>query len=269
MSDIKTNLVELSGPLGLNLTSEDTRIKHTKTGEFNISSNGTINIEPTVKLGVTTNKVDIISDNINITAQIFNISSKDATESSIEPNYINIIGGKGNEEFEGGSIYITGGDGLDGVNSSGGEIEIIGGQGKGTDGSGGQLRLASGSNGNGYGGDVYIEAGLSKYNPSGLTGGNINLQSGAGGFSCGDINLFVGPTYPGGSPTPGGPIGPSGRVNVRFGAFKLAIFANETERTTRIPLPEKGDMCLLEASTAGTNLIHYYNGSLWKAIQTI
>jgi hypothetical protein len=259
MSDIKANLIELSGPLGLNLASEDTRIKHSKTGELNISSNGTINIEPTVKLGVTTNEIDIISDTINITAKNFTINIKEVTESESENNSIDISGG---------NIYIHGGDGLEGINASGGDVEISGGLPTGN-GSGGQVRLVAGGSTNAYGSNVYIEAGLSKYTPSGYTGGNINFQSGYGGFACGDINLFVGPTYIGGSPLGGNAIGPSGRVSVHHGAFKLATFSDETVRTNRIPHPEKGDMCFVHTSAAGNNLIHYWNGTAWKALQTI
>jgi hypothetical protein len=262
MSDLQANLIELTNTLGLNLTSNDTRIKHSKTGELNISSNGTINIDPTVKLGVTTNKVDILSDTINITAKNFTINIKELTESESESenNSINI---------NGGFISIHGGDGLEGINGYGGDVEIIGGLPTGN-GSGGNVRLvAGGSDGNGNGGDVNIEAGLSKYYPTGYTGGNIKLQSGLGGFACGDINLFVGPTYIGGSPLGGNAVGHSGRVAIHHGAFKLATFSDETVRTNRIPHPEKGDMCFVHTSGAGDNLIHYWNGTHWKALQTI
>jgi hypothetical protein len=44
VSDIKVDLVEVVGKLGITLSSDDTRIKHTETGVFDISSNGSISI---------------------------------------------------------------------------------------------------------------------------------------------------------------------------------------------------------------------------------
>jgi hypothetical protein len=41
--DIKVNLVEAVGNLGINLTSNDTRINHTETGLLDMTSNGIIN----------------------------------------------------------------------------------------------------------------------------------------------------------------------------------------------------------------------------------
>jgi phage gp45-like len=42
--DLKIDLLEISQSNGINLTSESTRIKHTKNGQFDITSNGPINI---------------------------------------------------------------------------------------------------------------------------------------------------------------------------------------------------------------------------------
>ena len=44
INDIKVDLVEVVGKLGITLSSDDTRIKHTETGVFDISSNGSISI---------------------------------------------------------------------------------------------------------------------------------------------------------------------------------------------------------------------------------
>jgi len=258
MSDIKANLIELSGPLGLNLASEDTRIKHSKTGELNISSNGTINIEPTVKLGVTTNEIDIISDTINITAKKFTIVTKDLTAADAEDDndfYLNIMGGKGYESTKGVGI------------------KIMGGAGDGPDGSGGDVSLVAGGNSDGSGGDIIIGAGDSKRTTGSFVGGSINLETGYGKGSYGNMNITLGDPYHYGEFYPLGTYGPSGKVKVNFGALQLAVFDDIpatldrgpidaiTNRDTRIPDPEKGDMCMVN------DLIYYYNGTEWKALQ--
>lgn len=244
MTDIKANLVELSGSLGLNLTSEDTRIKHTKTGELNISSNGTINIEPTVKLGVTTNTVDIISDNINITAKNFTINSEDETVNissnasiNLNPGFFSITTKNISEPYgeEGNGIEITSGNGSSGQ-------------------SGGQINITAGASNDVDGADIYITGGYAPNNK----GGNISLVAG-NGLVHGDVTVNLG-TNPDDTRE-------CGRLIMENGPLKLAVYATETIRNTKIKNPQKGDMCLLEASTAGTNLIHYYNGTVWKAIQ--
>ena len=252
--DIRVNLVEAVSNLGINLSGTDTRIKHSSNGVFDITSEGIINIS--------TGNEDVYLVENQLNGNL-NIGSKDADSTITEQRFINIIGGKGSAEVDGSGIYIKGGDGLEGINSTGGGIDIIGGNGQGT-GDGGQIRISSGFSFDGVGGDVYIEAGLGKYNPGGNSGGAINIQSGLGGEKCGDVNITLGPTYPGAA------FGPSGRFKVNLGAITLPVFANATAREVRIPAEteQKGDICLLETSGDGANLIHYFNGTTWKALQT-
>ncbi len=243
MGDLQANLIELTNNLGINLTSNNTRIKHSKTGEFNISSNGEINIEPTTKLGVTTNKVDIISDNVNITAKNFVIDSPDevinmSSNSSIylTPGYLSITTKNVSSYFgeDGNGIDIRSGDGSSGI-------------------EGGQINITVGQSTDTNGGDVYINGG---YAP-GNTGGNINLYAG-NGHVHGNVNVNVG-TLPSDTRE-------CGRLNIQNGPLKLFVYANESVRGIKIKNPVKGDMCLVETSGAGDNLIHYFNGTEWKAL---
>jgi hypothetical protein len=245
--DLKIDLLEISQSNGINLTSESTRIKHTKNGQFAITSNGIINIS--TGDGILNNNDLQINGNINI-------FTKNADNTMDEELSINIVGGDGSSEFEGSYINIKGGNGLQGANSSGGGVDIFGGRGEGT-GDGGEVRIASGSNLNGSAGNLYLEGGLSKYNSDGITGnpgGNIIIQSGYGGEKCGDVNIFTGQTILGPS------FGPTGRVKIMNGAFKLAIFTNSDERDDRIPIPEKGDMCFV------ADKINVHNGTAWRTI---
>jgi hypothetical protein len=240
MSDIKADIIQLTNELGINLTSNDSRIIHTQSGEFNISSNGTINIDPAVKLGVTTNDVNITAKNftINSVDEIINISSNASI--NFTPGYLSINTKNISEPFgeNGNSIEIICGSGSEGEN-------------------GGQINITGGITHGGDGGDIYIEGGWSSTH----TGGSINLSGAAGHAKFGSVNVNVGPLP---SDTR-----PGGRLKVYGGAFQLFVFENVTKRNQRIPIPEKGDMCLVETSAAGDNLIHYYNGSAWKALQPI
>ena len=44
VNDIKVDLVEAVGSLGITLSSNNTRIRHTETGVFDISSDGSIEV---------------------------------------------------------------------------------------------------------------------------------------------------------------------------------------------------------------------------------
>ncbi len=248
--DIKVNLVEAMGNLGINLTSTNTRINHTKSGTLDVSSNGTINIS--------TGNSKIDNQDYNLLGNI-NIGSKDATATTEDQISINIIGGKGTADIEGSSIYIESGSGGDNLNSYGGELSIRSGNGEGT-GYGGQITIAAGFGRLGDGGDIYIQAGNSNNNTqNGANGGNISIESGNGGDKCGDVNVFLGP-----SDTLDGVnipyFGPTGRFNINYGAFKLAIFDNQTIRDIRIPTPQKGDMCFVN------DKINVHNGTTWKTL---
>jgi flagellar basal body rod protein FlgG len=269
MDDLKVELLEISQSNGINLTSESTRIKHTKNGQFDITSNGIINIS--TGDGILNNNDLQINGNINIV-------TKNADNTMDEELSINIVGGDGTSQVDGSYISIKAGNGLQGANSSGGEVTIYGGSGEGT-GTGGQVRIGAGSNLNGYGGDLYLEAGLSQYKSAGITGnsgGSIIIQSGYGGETCGNIDFFSSPTNSAQSIGPGGNInfylgptnlgfnetlyGTSGKVNIINGALKLAVFADTSQRTSRIPNPEKGDMCFVN------NKINVHDGSNWRTI---
>jgi hypothetical protein len=245
--DIKVNLVESVGNLGINLTSTDTRINHTKSGKFDMTSNGVINIS------TGNSEINTQDYNYNISGNI-NIGTKDATSTTVDPISINIIGGKGTVDIEGTAIYIESGSGGQGLNSSAGEISIRSGNGQGT-GTGGQITITAGFGTSGDGGDIYIQAGNSNNNAqSGTNGGNIIIESGNGGIKCGDVNVFLGPS----DANDGASIpffGPTGRFNINYGAFKLAIFEDTDIRDDRIPNPEKGDMCFVN------NKINVYTGS--------
>lgn len=265
--DLKIDLLEISQSNGINLTSESTRIKHTKNGQFDITSNGIINIST---------GYEILNDNEFQLNGNINIATKNADNTTVDQLSINIVGGDGSSEVDGSDISIKAGKGL--ANSSGGEVSIFGGNGEGT-GAGGNVRISSGLNFNGDAGDIYLSAGLSQYKSAGITGkpgGNISIQSGYGGEKCGDINFFISPTYSASSIGEGGNInfnlgpknitppatsyGTSGKVNIINGALKLAIFANTTQRNERITNPEKGDMCFVD------DKINVHDGTIWRTI---
>ena len=273
------NLVEVSGSRGVNLTSQSTRLKHNQSGSFTISSNGIINF--------TTANPEIVSANEDYLYNgCINLITKNANSTTLEgENNINIVGGVGAENIQGGSISLKSGNGQIEKNSDGGEIEIIAGYGTGT-GSGGQVRIVSGSNLNGTGANLYLEAGLSEYkstqgaSPSviGNNGGSINFISGKGGLNCGDINFDTGVGTISSSYSRIGPSGDisfnlgqnnsssykieSGRLRVNYGALKLYVFSDEEEIDLRIPSPERGDMCMI-----GNDII-FYNGTQWKILAT-
>jgi hypothetical protein len=250
VDDIKVNLVEAVGNLGINLTSTNTRINHTESGLLDMSSNGIINIS--------SGNSEIYTQGYNVPGNI-NIGCKDATATTVNPISINIIGGRGTADIEGSSIYIESGSGGENLDSSGGEISIRTGNGNGT-GTGGQITISAGLGVLGDGGDIYITAGNSNNNnEGGVNGGNISIQSGNGGNKCGDVDVFLGPSDAlNGQFIPF--FGPTGRFRINYGAFRLAVFDDNTTRNLRIPTPEKGDMCFVN------DKINVYNGSAWKTL---
>jgi hypothetical protein len=249
-NDIKVNLVEAVGNLGINLTSTDTRINHTKSGTLDMLSNGTINISS--GYSEIYNPDYVVPGNINII-------TKDATETTEDPISINIRGGKGTANIEGSSINIISGSGGDNLNSYGGELSIRSGQGRGT-GDGGQIEIVAGLGRFGDGGDMYIGAGDSNRNDqNGANGGSISIHSGKGADKCGDINAYLGVS----DANNGASIpyyAPPGRFKINYGAFNLSIFDDPTKRDDRIPIPEKGDMCFVE------DKINVYDGSRWRTL---
>lgn len=248
--DIKVNLIEAVGNLGITLSSENTRINHTETGLLDMTSNGVINIS--------TGNSDIYAQGYNLLGNI-NIGSKDATAETAElaeSVTINIIGGRGTADVEGGGILIQGGNGGENLNSNGGSITVISGEGRGT-GDGGNLYIKSGLGRLGDGGDIYIEAGISdRTGLGGQNGGDIRIQSGNGGTKCGDVVVSLGPSIDNQIPF----FGPTGKFKVNYGAFRLAVFNDIAKREDRIPIPEKGDMCFVN------DKIHVFNGTAWRTL---
>ena len=243
-NDIKVNLVEAVGNLGINLTSTDTRINHTKSGTLDMLSNGTINISSGYS--------EIYNQDYAVPGNI-NIITKDATETTEDPISINIRGGKGTANIEGSAIYIASGSGGDNLNSYGGELSIRSGEGRGT-GGGGNIEIVAGLGILGDGGDIYINAGNSE---NGGNAGNISIQSGLGtNNKCGDVNVWLGPSQSNQISL----FAPTGRFKVNYGAFKLSVFENTQTRTDRIPIPEKGDMCFVG------DKINVYDGSHWRTL---
>lgn len=250
VDDIKVDLVEAVGQLGIRLSSDNTRITHSETGLFDISSKGTINIS--------SGNSEIYTEYYKTPGNI-NIGSKDATDETGESISINIIGGRGTDEIEGGSVNIKSGSGQEGQNSDGGEVFLETGNGEGT-GNGGQLNIRAGFGRQGDGGDIYIQAGNSNNNiEGGATGGNIIIESGNGATKCGDVNVFLGPSDTFNNynvPF----FGPTGRFNIYYGAFRLAIYQDNSIRDLRIPTPVKGDMCFVD------DKIQVHNGTDWKTL---
>ncbi len=248
--DIKVNLVEAVGNLGINLTSTNTQINHSESGLMDMTSNGHINIS--------SGNTEIYTQQYNVSGNI-NIGTKDATAATEDPISINIIGGRGTADIEGSSIYIESGSGGQNLNSDAGEISISSGSGNGT-GTGGQITIQAGLGLLGNGGDIFIQAGNSnRTGLGGTNGGDVSISSGNGGTKCGDINVWLGP-----SDTNGGvniPIfGPTGKVQVNYGAFRLAVFDDIARRDLRIPTPQKGDMCFVN------DKIHVHNGTAWRTL---
>ena len=119
----------------------------------------------------------------------------------------------------------------------------------------------------------------------GAFGGSINFRSGLAATNCGNINFNSGTPFFPSLPTTIGPSGDisfnlgqinhnyyphkikSGRLRVNYGALKLPVFADITERNLRIPpgTEEKGDLCILN----NDSLIYYYNGTTWKTLSII
>ena len=80
VDDIRVNLIETTGNLGITLSSDNTRIKHSKTGVFDISSNGSIEIvsgngttNNGSKKGTKINASNIIGSNRPILKTIFTL----------------------------------------------------------------------------------------------------------------------------------------------------------------------------------------------------
>jgi len=90
-----------------------------------------------------------------------------STPNNVSNNTINISPGTKNDGGFGGSVRVFGGDGINGTNTSGGNITLAGGTGGSTTGNGGNATLVGGQTffgqgppSTGNGGNVYIGGGL-------------------------------------------------------------------------------------------------------------
>jgi hypothetical protein len=189
VDDFKISNVEITNELGINLTSDISRIKHTGNDIFNISSSGEINIRTETKNGDYDNDINLYAGD----------GSDNITEDN-EGGDIRFYAGNGGQNGDGGDIRIEAGDGND---NDGGDIHIEAGDGD----YGGDIRIESG-----YGsinaGPITIEAGekygnntnqgaplylFGGYANGNAKGGNVELRAGYGSNGYGDIKISDGP----------------------------------------------------------------------------
>ena len=214
VDDLKISNVEITNELGINLTSDTCRIKHTGNGRLTFSSNGEIDFR-------TENKTGYDCD-INFYAGDGNEDDTYDTEGG--DIRLNAGNGSINQYGDGGDIEINAGDGL---GNDGGYIEIYSGQGKN---EGGYLELRAGNSnvdnvtnsapagyveiyaGDSYGqnadagyidiicgdafssgtgsqgGNLYCRAG----NSSNGSGGSVQINGGDGETNGGDVTIRAG-----------------------------------------------------------------------------
>lgn len=189
--DFKISNVEIINPLGINLTSDISRIKHTGVTELNISSRGEVHI--------TTEDRTVSSDQDNdivITAGDGIFTGRDGGDIRLTSGNGHDDGGEieitaGNGRDNGGYISIVAGDSnVDNItnNEDGGYIDIIAGDAYGSNSYGGQINIYAGddySTSNGSGGDIYIESGYSENG----SGGGVYLNGGYGQTNGGPIYI--------------------------------------------------------------------------------
>jgi hypothetical protein len=215
VDDFKISNVEITNELGINLTSDTSRIKHTGNDVFNITSSGEINIRTENKNGG--NDCDI------------NLYAGNGLDGD-EGGDIRLEAGDGDDD--GGDIEIKSGAGVNGdggyiemyagnsINVDGGHIEIISGNGgdeggyisiiagDGNNDNGGNINITAGDSTNYSGGDIYIDGGDGKLNggdvfieggqKTGLNGNKGSTVQIVGGFASGttalggDINIYAG-----------------------------------------------------------------------------
>jgi len=238
VDDIRVNLIETTGNLGITLSSDNTRIKHSKTGVFDISSNGSIEI---VSGNGTTN------NGSNITLQYGNGN---------EAGYVKITGGNGEVNNDGGNVQITGG--LGGNDGFGGDVEITGGTGaNATNVQGGNITIEGGiAKGTENGGEISITGGQGG---SSTFGGAVSITGGGSTGNKNGANL----TISGGG---GGPTGKQGRV-ICNSLFRVNVFTNDAARDNiNLIAPIAGDICFVITGTSpsGNNKLQVYTGSAWE-----
>ncbi len=183
VDDLKISNVEITNSLGINLTSDFTRIKHTGNDELNISSSGEINIR-------TEKKNDSDCDINFYTGNGSDIEGNDNEGGDIRL----YTGDGGGNEGSGGDILIIAGDGITAINGgNGGYIQIFAGDG-GDEGGFIKMHAGDGVTGNADGGYIEIYAGDGCEN-----GGSIDIRGGDSGVnnptnssSAGSVNIYGG-----------------------------------------------------------------------------
>jgi hypothetical protein len=211
VDDFKISNVEITNELGINLTSDISRIKHTGTTELNISSRGEVHITTEDKVVSSDQDNDIL-----ITAGDGIFTGRDGGDIRLTSGNGHDDGGEieiraGNGRDEGGYISIVAGDSnVDNINNNedGGNINIIAGDTYGNNSNGGQINISAGDNNyltnNGSGGDINIQSGYSKNGSGGslylsggyslINGGNVEIYGGYGASSYGNIVISGGPS---------------------------------------------------------------------------
>ena len=127
VNDIKVDLVEAVGSLGITLSSNNTRIRHTETGVFDISSDGSIEV---VSGNGTSNN---LGKAISITSGNGGSGVNGQDADNIAGGTITIQAGDGGVQGtsdtggQGGSVIINGGEGN--VGSDGANVVLEGGGG--------------------------------------------------------------------------------------------------------------------------------------------
>ena len=251
LDDIRVNLIETTCNLGITLSSNNTRIKHSKTGVFDISSNGSIEIvsgnRATNQYGFDAGGNIIVQPGNGNLGGSVSINGGEGVDDSGNPvgnagGNIVIRGGLADNNGFGGNIEITAGTGKDATtNVGGGNITITGGQAKGIEENGGQISITGGQGGSStFGGAVSITGGGSTGNKNGA---NLTISGGGGGSS-----------------------GKQGRV-ICNSLFRVNVFANDAARDNiNLIAPISGDICFVITglSPSGNNKLQVYTGSAWE-----
>ncbi len=210
VDDFKISNVEITNELGINLTSDTSRIKHTGTTELNISSRGEVHITTEDRVVSSDQDNDIL-----ITAGDGIFTGRDGGDIRLTSGNGHDDGGEieiraGNGRDQGGYILIVAGDSnVDNItnNEDGGYINIIAGDTYGNNSNGGQINISAGDNystNNGSGGDINIQSGYSENGSGGslylsggygeINGGNVEIYGGYGASSYGNIVISGGPS---------------------------------------------------------------------------
>jgi hypothetical protein len=201
IDDLKISNVEITNELGINLTSDTSRIKHTGNDELNISSSGEITIRTETKNGNNDNDINLYAGSGGTEEGIndgqeggdIRLYAGDSGENGgtggdlriyagdgrANGGYVEIYAGDSNidnttNNYDAGYIEIYAGESY-GQNAHAGDIEIYAGYdySSGTSGSGGELEITGGFSENGNGGDLKVFGGTGA-----ISGGDVEIKAG-------------------------------------------------------------------------------------------